>query len=286
MLTKVINSTRSLTKNNPKLLIDTIRDVAKTMQTSGEKITPSSLYKNTLQSSNIKTDDHQLKAISELDQLFQKIESLGSRQKSSYKEEESEKPPEMTLKEKFTKIAYEKLFVDKEMKQLEEVWRVRRMHHHHWAEAMQKDPELEDPAIKGLYLFGDVGCGKTMMMDLFHTCFTHSNKADMVKRIHFNKFMLDFHKRIQTIKDEHFNETGEHKSDIVPELAKRIGEETWILCFDEFQIVDVADAMILKHLFTELWLQGVVVVFTGNRKPKDLYKDGLMYRVDDNKVNG
>ncbi|KAK9480009.1 AFG1-like ATPase-domain-containing protein [Lipomyces japonicus] len=121
----------------------------------------------------------------------------------------------------------------------------------------------------GLYLYGDVGCGKTMLMDMFYATIPLT-KVLSKKRIHFHAFMQDVHKRAHVLKVEHGSDF-----DSIPLLAARLASEARVLCFDEFQVVDVADAMLLRRLFEALIDHGVVFVITSNRAPDELYKNGI-----------
>lgn len=132
------------------------------------------------------------------------------------------------------------------------------------------------PVPRGLYIHGGVGRGKSLLMDLFFATVTGVPK----RRVHFHAFMLDVHARIHTwrqmSKAEREHVAGKNGSDDpIPPLARDVAKAARLLCFDEFQVHDVADAMILSRLFTALLDQGVVIVATSNRAPEALYEGGL-----------
>ncbi len=124
--------------------------------------------------------------------------------------------------------------------------------------------------IRGLYIHGDVGRGKTMLMDLFFSASPIQRK----RRAHFHEFMLDVHDRVHAWRQE--RKRGDVKGDDpIEPVAQALSQEAWLLCFDEFHVTDIADAMILGRLFSRLFELGVVVVATSNVDPDDLYRDGL-----------
>tara|TARA_R110002096_G_scaffold257381_1_gene450999 strand:- start:359185 stop:360348 length:1164 start_codon:yes stop_codon:yes gene_type:complete len=132
----------------------------------------------------------------------------------------------------------------------------------------------ETPA-KGLYIYGDVGRGKSMLMDLFFDLAPIDGK----RRVHFHAFMLEIHKEIHEWRymdvADRMKNFSTADDDPIPPLASKISQSSHLLCFDEFQVTDVTDAMILGRLFGALWERGVILVMTSNRVPDDLYRDGL-----------
>ncbi len=122
----------------------------------------------------------------------------------------------------------------------------------------------EHCAIRSVYIFGDVGRGKSMLMDMFYQACPIESK----RRVHFHVFMQEVHQYMHQ-----WRET--HDGDPIPALARHVRKNALLLCFDEFHVSDIADAMLLSRLFTRLINLGVVFVSTSNQHPDDLYPDGL-----------
>jgi cell division protein ZapE len=137
--------------------------------------------------------------------------------------------------------------------------------HAGWRERLGLARRPEQPP-QGLYIFGGVGRGKSMLMDMFFA----TAPVDRKRRVHFHEFMLEVHDGLHR---QRLDRTAE--GDVLAPLAERIAAQAWLLCFDEFHVGNIADAMLLGRLFTALLDLGVVVVATSNVAPDELYKDGL-----------
>ena len=120
------------------------------------------------------------------------------------------------------------------------------------------------PPLRGLYIHGEVGRGKTMVMDLFFAV----AEVEPKRRVHFHAFMQEVHKRL-------FAARQAHTQDAIAPVARDIARESKLLCLDEMQITDIADAMIVGRLFEGLLEAGTIIVTTSNLAPQDLYRDGL-----------
>ncbi|NOQ37155.1 MAG: cell division protein ZapE [Methylococcaceae bacterium] len=129
---------------------------------------------------------------------------------------------------------------------------------------LQKILYQSDLQNKSLYIFGDVGRGKSMLMEVFFEACPISQK----RRVHFHNFMLEVHEFVH-----HWRK--KHDTDPLAAFAKHLRTSTWLLCFDEFNVTDIADAMILTRLFDHLFAQGLVFVATSNYHPDNLYQGGL-----------
>jgi len=142
----------------------------------------------------------------------------------------------------------------------------------------EEPPSISIQVPRGFYIHGPVGTGKSMMMNVFYEhAPTHKKR-----RLHFHSFLQEIHQRIHILNKQLLNEHGrsfhvdtDKSRNPILCIAQQVADEVTLLCIDEFQVTDIADAMILAQFFGELWRQGVIVAATSNRPPGALYEGGL-----------
>lgn len=192
----------------------------------------SSCLENQIQQGSIKYDPAQAEAIKLLDQIINQLQSSSKKTKGRQSLNNINNSNALSL-----------------------------FHLSRWFSAKKPSHKIEKNTVKGLYIWGDVGRGKTWLMDQFYDAVDIQDK----KRVHYHQFMQEIHRALASLYAQ---------ANPLDLIAKRMAEKYRLMCLDEFHVMDIADAVILHGLLRELFKQGVTLITTSNRHPDDLYKNG------------
>ena len=231
------------------------------------------VYHTMCERSGLSRDEHQIRSLAALDRLRNELEGLGgapSADTVSNNNNNNNSNNNTAIGDEERSDAFSSSSDDSNISS--EGGFLRNLFSH-GASAKAISTGLQPTVPKGVYLHGGVGCGKTFCMDLFYKSIAKGRGIPRIKaqKVHFHSFMLE-----QVHKQMHEAKMIEGvKGDVMPRVIERILDEGKVICFDEFQVTDVADALILRRLFTGLLDSGAIIIATSNRPPRDLYLNGL-----------